>query len=231
MRTAGAAEDSAEVSNSSSLSTIWYNCHCPGLTPQQGHWYLRLPLLLLLNNEESEPLCRSSPSPDPGARREEPVGRWRREPGASPEHLGYLMTKTRCITWSPWIMITRTMVGCKWSKDDNGDNNDQEKIRYPKPLQKKIDEAHVPQFQAPYPLPCRRRRTDYNTLHSSLNTSNNREKDQTAIFELAQRVGREYNNHNLHIRLQGLQQPHSPCFHSAILTQNALNFLVKGKGP
>jgi len=53
------------------------------------------------------PQCRSSPSPDPGARREEPVGRWRREPGASP------------------------------------------------------------QFRAPYPLPCRRRRTDYNTLHSS----------------------------------------------------------------
>ena len=96
---------------------------------------------------------------------------------------------------------------------------------------KKIDEAHLPQFRAPYHLPCRRRRTDYNTLHSSLNTSNSREKDQTAIFELAQRVGREYNNHNLHIRLQGLQQPHSPCFHSAILTQNALNFLVKGKGP
>jgi len=34
------------------------------------------------------PQCRSSPSPDPGARREEPVGRWHREPGASPEHLG-----------------------------------------------------------------------------------------------------------------------------------------------
>ena len=149
----------------------------------QGHWYLRLPLLLLLNNEESEPLCRSSPSPDPGARREEPVGRWRREPGASPEHLGYLMTKTRCITWSPWIMITRTMVGCKWSKDDNGDNNDKEKIRYPKPLQKKIDEAHVPQFRAPYPLPCRRRRTDYNTLHSSLlSNGNNGENDQTYIW-------------------------------------------------
>ena len=97
------------------------DCHC------SCYWTMR----------KSEPQCRSSPSPDPGARREEPVGRWRREPGASPEHLGYLMTKTRCITWSPWIMITRTMVGCKWSKDDNGDNNDQEKIRYPKPLQKK----------------------------------------------------------------------------------------------
>ena len=142
---------------------------------------------------------------------------------------GKMTPRTRCITWAPWIMITRTIFGCKWWV--GGWWRWKSKLnKYPKPLQneKNLDEAHVPQFRAPYPLPCHRRRTDYNTLHSSLNNSNNGENDQTAIFELAQRVDRKHNNHNLHIRLQGLQQPHSPCFHSAILPQNALNFLLRG---